>query len=492
MVGRQEWRSANCAFLMGEAKEIRASLAAAIGLPPGTSWSSFQALAANDKLMGLVEAARQADEQERPLAPLEKAAQKLEGRLLWLQQFFEGEALRAVPAAQPGQQWTTPSPLRSAADLRAVLDSGRGAARLPAQRAEREITYNRARPTRTAWVVLALSLLLSIVAWNAPRRGFDLAAGAALVAGFAVMSWGIWLRWSVAGRIPASNMYESLLFLAWGTGAFALVALPAVLPNLRTYGSIFGMPRLAQASVAHAALARGREIVTTGAHLWLWAAGLVAAAVAVTLLARTAKAPEERRSSPAIWLLGGWIAFYGCALFLSLAPYARSDPLDGRFLAPVAPAAVVLLVRWLTRGRAASRVAVAAASLLALGTYVRVGWVHRADLPAADPVATWSIAHAREDSLFVGTELWELPHWAGAVVLTDGYPEMPALAPARVSDFLLDQGARFRTVHLVYGGAAGLKAGSAPAYVRAMRAIGFRARGADRLADGSVVVTLAR
>jgi ABC-type transport system involved in cytochrome c biogenesis permease subunit len=28
----------------------------------------------------------------------------------------------------------------------------------------------------------------------------------------------------VAGRIPASNMYESLLFLAWGVGAFALVA----------------------------------------------------------------------------------------------------------------------------------------------------------------------------------------------------------------------------------------------------------------------------
>jgi cytochrome c-type biogenesis protein CcsB len=199
-------------------------LAAAIGLPPGTSWGSFQALAGNDKLMGLVEAARQADEQERPLAPLEKSAQKLEGRLLWLQQFFEGEVLHVVPAAQPGQPWTTPSPLRSAADLRAVLDSGRGASRLPAPQAEREITYNRARPTRTAWAVLALSLLLSIVAWNAPRRGFDLAAGAALVAGFAVMSWGIWLRWSVAGRIPASNMYESLLFLAWGTGAFALVA----------------------------------------------------------------------------------------------------------------------------------------------------------------------------------------------------------------------------------------------------------------------------
>jgi ABC-type transport system involved in cytochrome c biogenesis permease subunit len=38
------------------------------------------------------------------------------------------------------------------------------------------------------------------------------------------MSWGILLRWHVAGRIPASNMYESLLFLGWGVGLFAVVA----------------------------------------------------------------------------------------------------------------------------------------------------------------------------------------------------------------------------------------------------------------------------
>ena len=203
-------------------------LAAAIGLPPGTAWSSFQALTGNGKLMELIEAARLAEEQEHPLAPLEKSAQKVEGRLLWLQQFFEGSLLRVVPAARPGEAWTTAEHLHSAADLRAVLDSGVGSSRLPVLEAEREITYNRARPTRTAWVVLTLSLLLSIVAWNVPRRGWDIAAGAALVAGFAVMSWGIWLRWSIAGRIPASNMYESLLFLAWGVGAFALVGAVAL------------------------------------------------------------------------------------------------------------------------------------------------------------------------------------------------------------------------------------------------------------------------
>jgi cytochrome c-type biogenesis protein CcsB len=199
-------------------------LAAAMGLPAGTRWSSFQALAGNARLRDLIRAAREAAERERPLAPLEKAAQKLEGRLLWMQEFFEKGILRVVPAPRPGDAWSPPPRLESVADLRAALDSRVSGGRLPPEMIEREITYNRLRPTRLAWLVLALSLVLSIAAWNVPGRGLDAAAGAALVAGFLVMSWGIWMRWTIAGRIPASNMYESLLFLAWGVGFFALVA----------------------------------------------------------------------------------------------------------------------------------------------------------------------------------------------------------------------------------------------------------------------------
>ncbi len=199
-------------------------LAAAIGLPAGARWSSFEALAGNAKLMELMSAAQAAEQQERPLAPLEKAAQKVEGRLLWMQQLFDQSALRLVPAARPGEAWTVPEHAHSVAELRAVQDSGASAGRLPTERAAAEILYNQARPTRIAWWVLTLSLLLSIAAMATDRRALDLLAGAFLFAGFAVMSWGIGMRWQVAGRIPASNMYESLLFLGWGVGLFAVVA----------------------------------------------------------------------------------------------------------------------------------------------------------------------------------------------------------------------------------------------------------------------------
>jgi cytochrome c-type biogenesis protein CcsB len=200
------------------------ALAEAIGLPAGTKWTSFQALASNQALMNAIGRAREAEQQERPLSGLEKAASKLETRLLWMQQTFEGGALRVIPAAKAGDEWSPAQHAHAAADLLSAAAPGIAAARAPAFRIDREITYNRARPTRTAWVVLTLALVLSIAAWNLPGRGLDTAAFLALLAGFLVMSWGIWLRWTVAGRIPASNMYESLLFLAWGVGAFAIVA----------------------------------------------------------------------------------------------------------------------------------------------------------------------------------------------------------------------------------------------------------------------------
>jgi ABC-type transport system involved in cytochrome c biogenesis permease subunit len=39
------------------------------------------------------------------------------------------------------------------------------------------------------------------------------------------MTWGIAMRWQIAGRVPAANMFESMLFLGWGVGLFGVVAL---------------------------------------------------------------------------------------------------------------------------------------------------------------------------------------------------------------------------------------------------------------------------
>jgi cytochrome c-type biogenesis protein CcsB len=95
---------------------------------------------------------------------------------------------------------------------------------------EREARYNGVHPTRLAWWILVPATLVSLLALRKPSRLLDWLAAGGLLAGVAIMTWGIAVRWQVAERIPASNMYESLLFLGWGVGLFALIA-AAVLRN---------------------------------------------------------------------------------------------------------------------------------------------------------------------------------------------------------------------------------------------------------------------
>ncbi len=87
-----------------------------------------------------------------------------------------------------------------------------------------ELLYNRLQPFGTAWRIMVVGTLLAAAALLVRRKSFDIFATLAIAAGFAALTYGLWLRWQIAGRIPASNMYESLLFLSWGAGLFALLS----------------------------------------------------------------------------------------------------------------------------------------------------------------------------------------------------------------------------------------------------------------------------
>ena len=94
----------------------------------------------------------------------------------------------------------------------------------PSKKIDGEILYNRVNPSRLAWLVLLAALAVSIAAWVRSSRLLDGVSFVLLILGFAAMSWGIGMRWAAGERIPAANMYESLLFLAWGVGLFAVIA----------------------------------------------------------------------------------------------------------------------------------------------------------------------------------------------------------------------------------------------------------------------------
>ncbi len=131
-----------------------------------------------------------------------------------------GEAFRAGDAARFGQ---------AVAALLQKLDGLPAAHRPAPDDLAMEVRLNQLRPYYIAfWLMLAAAVLSIPNVFIRPglvRRVLSVLTFLALLAGFAFVTWGIGVRWHLAGRIPAANMYESMLFLAWGVGAFDLVAI---------------------------------------------------------------------------------------------------------------------------------------------------------------------------------------------------------------------------------------------------------------------------
>lgn len=232
-----------------------AELRVELGLPADKKVYSFVDLVGHEPLLKLMDGLDRRDPDRKP-DPLEIKVQEIVHRLTTLRDLFGGQVINVIPDAQSSNgAWRPVQPASphasSAADpvrdpwfalstaftkddatgFAAAADQlTKGLAALPAaylpsrDLLATELHYNALRPFRTAWIILAIGAAFAAAALAARRRWFDVVAALPLVAGLAVLSYGLWLRWQIAGRIPASNMYESLLLLGWGMALFAILA----------------------------------------------------------------------------------------------------------------------------------------------------------------------------------------------------------------------------------------------------------------------------
>ncbi len=203
---------------------VTKGLAAAAGLDPGARHVSFEQLVSSPRVMQLIRQAGMAAQREERRRGALKDAEKLEERLNTLYALLQRDLVRPIPVpADAKARWNRPQAVTKEALLALAngprLDGWRAPAKI-----EREILYNRVDPSKLSWLVLLASLVASIVAWVRSSRALDWASFALLALGFGVMTWGIGMRWDAGERIPAANMYESLLFLGWGAGLFAVIA----------------------------------------------------------------------------------------------------------------------------------------------------------------------------------------------------------------------------------------------------------------------------
>jgi len=231
-----------------------AELRGELQLPPDRTTFSFSDLAGHRRLNDLFEELRHL-ESDRKMNPLESKVSDIYEKLIKLQGAFGGEGLRLIPnASDPQGNWTaiaaqaTHDPqtqklseawdrMKSAfladdagafaaasQDVVAASRSLPAAYRPNAAAIEKELHYNQLNPFALSWKLMLVGAVIALAALLAKQRWLDILSTLGLMAGLALATYGIWLRWDIAGRVPASNMYESLLFLGWGVGAFAIIA----------------------------------------------------------------------------------------------------------------------------------------------------------------------------------------------------------------------------------------------------------------------------
>ena len=233
-----------------------AGLRQALGLPADKRMFSFHELASHSPFLEAAERllTHLQHEPEATLTPIDRETLELNDTLSRLAGVFSGEALHLVPQPDTHAAWLTPTELEDATDpgsrriamlMRAVVvayrEGDRAGAALAAEALrsrlaehggasyprladlEREVRYNRLKPFRTAWMLYLMGGLLLLASLPLRWRVLSWSGGAAVVIGFAVHAYGMILRTLISGRAPVTNMYESVVFVAWGAVLFALV-----------------------------------------------------------------------------------------------------------------------------------------------------------------------------------------------------------------------------------------------------------------------------
>ena len=218
-------------------------LKAAIGLDEGQKLFTYSALAANEALRALlaeVSAVRLRNPKAK-LDPVKKAGADVGMRLAVFEGLVSGRAVSLLPTGAAA--WSALADddpalgkLQAAVrtDDQAAFDSAVGAlvaeqaAQNPRFQADNgkiglETFYQRLHPFRWAWI-LYLCAGLCLLAIQGRAAGFGYAAAWVLaLGGFVMQVTGFYCRVAVSGRAPVTNMYESVVWVAFGTILFALI-----------------------------------------------------------------------------------------------------------------------------------------------------------------------------------------------------------------------------------------------------------------------------
>ena len=227
----------------------------ALGLEVEKRWYNLNELSSNKILSERREAIHQKLRAEEELQGQDKLFQELLVKMNVVEQVLDGSLIQAVP--NPGgmeQAWGSFADLSHDSTIPLVEDSKKALEKFrlalktqdgagldqasselrtalqklgPVPKAsilDRELRYNESHPFRKAWILYLVGLAILAFANNEGKRTTAYWAGFSLIlTGFLIHTYGFALRCMIAGRPPVTNMYESVIWVAFGAVMFALV-----------------------------------------------------------------------------------------------------------------------------------------------------------------------------------------------------------------------------------------------------------------------------
>lgn len=227
----------------------------ALGLDADKRWYNLEELSANEVLSERREEIHQKLRAEEELQGQDKLFQDLLVKMNVVERVLDGSLIQAVPNpggmeeawgsfADLGHASTVPQVEESKQALNhfraalktqdsAELDKAASELRTAlqqlgpvpeAQVLDRELRYNSSHPFRKAWILYLAGLAILAFVNNQGKRTTAYWAGFSLIlTGFLVHVYGFTLRCLISGRPPVTNMYESVIWVAFGAVMFALI-----------------------------------------------------------------------------------------------------------------------------------------------------------------------------------------------------------------------------------------------------------------------------
>lgn len=191
---------------------------------------------------------------QEKLDPYFQAVQRMANQMGFLQELISGRALRLVPPSmedyQKSDSWLGFDRFTEEQKLRfALMAAGftsekpeiqgklgeyitkfedvaraNGPKFYPKQRdMSLEVHFNALHPFRWAWIFSLTAAILLAIGFYGKSRGWYYAGMAAFVGSFAFQIYGFALRCYISGHPPVTNMYESVIWVAFGCMLFGFI-----------------------------------------------------------------------------------------------------------------------------------------------------------------------------------------------------------------------------------------------------------------------------